>query len=37
MLPGFGAGNNYMYQQDLLMLMAFNGKERHLNEWTTLA
>ena len=37
MLPGFGAGNMLMYQQDLLMLMAFNGKERLLDEWIALA
>ena len=37
MLPGFGAGNELMYQQDLLMLMVNNGKERLLDEWTTLA
>ncbi|KIM55709.1 hypothetical protein SCLCIDRAFT_1212767 [Scleroderma citrinum Foug A] len=37
MLPGFGAGNTFMYQQDLLMLMGNNGKERLLDDWTTLA
>ncbi|KIM56112.1 hypothetical protein SCLCIDRAFT_29899 [Scleroderma citrinum Foug A] len=37
MLPGFGAGNMLMYQQDMLMLMAFNGKERLLDDWIALA
>jgi len=37
MLPGFGAGNTLVYQQDLLMLMVNNGKERLLDEWTALA
>ncbi|KIM56101.1 hypothetical protein SCLCIDRAFT_133348, partial [Scleroderma citrinum Foug A] len=37
MLPGFGSGNTYMYQQDLLMLMVNNGKERLLDDWTALA
>ena len=37
MLSGFGAGNTFMYQNDLLMLMVTNGKERQLSDWTTLA
>ena len=37
MIPGFGAGNTFAYQQDLLMLMVNNGKERQLSDWTTLA
>ncbi|KIM63319.1 hypothetical protein SCLCIDRAFT_1214202 [Scleroderma citrinum Foug A] len=36
-LPGFGAGNELMHQQDLVMLMANNGKERLLDDWTALA
>ena len=37
MLPGFGAGNALVYQQDLDMLISNNGKERLLDEWTDLA
>ena len=36
-LPGFGAGNELMHQQDLVMLMANNGKERLLDDLTALA
>ena len=37
MIPGFGAGNAFAYQLDLLMLTGNNGKERQLSDWTDLA
>ena len=37
MLPGFGAGNASVYQQDLDMLITTNGNERHLDDWDALA